>query len=52
MEQLKDMTTDYDEGLDEVVWETPEVYPYENENVSLLCLWNMSVVSIKNQVGP
>lgn len=46
------MTTDYDEDLDEVAGETPEVYPCENENVSLLCLENMSFVSVENQDGP
>lgn len=50
LEQLKDMTTDYDEDLDDVVGEMQEVYPCEDENVPLLCLVNTPSAEIQTPV--
>lgn len=38
LEQLRNMTTDYDTDLDAVVKKIPETYPYEDEEVPLLFL--------------
>lgn len=40
LEQLTDISTNYDEDLDDVVEEVPETYLCEDKDVPLLCLEN------------
>lgn len=55
LEQLRDMSIDYDKDLDDIVEEMPEAYVYEDEDVPLLCLENSASATnlnpVDNQAG-